>query len=240
LGPTAHARGHETGHDAVARCSSRTHSDTLGLATARARSSSGEGLRARWAETLASVESRREPWRRPDECFSSEAGAGARSARRSLSRERSSGRSASPGCSSSSKSICGASANRASTRRARADPFAGNQTPATDSRRLIPSCRLVRSCVGWGSAICGRCEAAPLRSGFRPPVPRPGRERQLRYLEPIVGPDPSRSAGDVSLPASCAARSHRRKDPVPTPSGGRESGALRPTSPALRWPAARR
>jgi hypothetical protein len=57
---------------------------------------------------------------------------------------------------------------------------------------------------------------------------------------PIVGPDPSRSAGDVSLPASCAARSHRRKDPVPTPSGGRESGALRPTSPALRWPAARR
>jgi hypothetical protein len=171
---------------------------------------------------------------------SSEAGAGARSARRSLSRERSSGRSASPGCSSSSKSICGASANRASTRRARADPFAGNQTPATDSRRLIPSCRLVRSCVGWGPAICGRCEAAPLRSGFRPPVPRPGRERQLRYLEPIVGPDPSRSAGDVSLPASCAARSHRRKDPVPTPSGGRESGALRPTSPAQRWPAARR
>jgi hypothetical protein len=140
----------------------------------------------------------------------------------------------------SSKSICGASANRASTRRARADPFAGNQTPATDSRRLIPSCRLVRSCVGWGSVICGRCEAAPLRSGFRRPVPRPGRERQLRYLEPIVGPDPSRSAGDVSLPASCAARSHRRKDPVPTPSGGRESGALRPTSPALRWPAARR
>lgn len=141
---------------------------------------------------------------------------------------------------SSSKSICGASANRASTRRARADPFAGNQTPATDSRRLIPSCRLVRSCVGWGSVICGRCEAAPLRSGFRRPVPRPGRERQLRYLEPIVGPDPSRSAGDVSLPASCAARSHRRKDPVPTPSGGRGSGALRPTSPALRWPAARR
>jgi hypothetical protein len=175
-----------------------------------------------------------------DSWLSSDAGAGARSARRSLSRERSSGRSASPGCSSSSKSICGASANRASTRRARADPFAGNQTPATDSRRLIPSCRLVRSCVGWGSAICGRCEAAPLRSGFRPPVPRPGRERQLRYLEPIVGPDPSRSAGDVSLPASCAARSHRRKDPVPTPSGGRESGALRPTSPAQRWPAARR
>ena len=140
----------------------------------------------------------------------------------------------------SSKSICGASANRASTRRARADPFAGNQTPATDSRRLIPSCRLVRSCAGSGSVICGRWEAAPLRSGLRRPVPRPGRERQLRYLEPIVGPDPSRSAGDVSLPASCAARSHRRKDPVPTPSGGRESGALRPTSPALRWPAVRR